>query len=183
MGLLLLIPTFIFAQIEVENVGLKEQSITSLKFWYGIMAVGTNKNGVYWSQFESPNSIDWKHIDLAGKNIRTVYPHKSGPIGWAIGAGIRPEEGDTNYVFCSHMGGEFKSISTGIDRNLTTEISKLDGFPDPTICGETFAAGGRVLYRRYFGDTVWHPVYNLTIEGNFTAVKVKENYPTFSTSI
>jgi Secretion system C-terminal sorting domain len=178
IALIILFPTYIFSQLEVQNLGLKNKSITSLEISYGILSVGTDKNGVYWSQFESLDSIDWKHIELPGKNIRTVYPHKSGPIGWAIGAGIRPEKGDTNFVYCSYMGEEFRSISSGIDRNLTHEISQLDGFPDPTICGETFAAGGRVLYRRYFGDTVWHPVYNLTIEGNFTTVKAKENFPT-----
>jgi len=168
--ILCLIPTILSAQFEVENIGLKNKSITSLKINYGILAVGTNQNGVYWTQ-EGADSITWNHIDLEKKDILTVYPHKSGPLGWAIGSGIQPDSSDTNFIYCSFLGQEAKYLSYGIDTNYTHQITKLDGFPDPTICGETFASGGRILYRRLFGDSVWHPVYTLSIEGNFNTVK------------
>ena len=124
----LLLSSFIFySQVRVEYLGLKDKSITTLRINYGITAVGTDGNGVYWSGYETPDSVIWNHIPLQGKNIRTVYPHKSGPLGWAIGAGIRPEIGDTNFVYCSYLGGDFKSISSGIDPEYTYEISDLDG--------------------------------------------------------
>jgi len=66
-------------------------------------------------------------------------------------------------------------MSYGIDTNHTNVISAIDGFPDPTICGETFAIGGRKLYRRFFQDTVWNSVYDLTIEGNFASLKARED--------
>lgn len=72
------------------------------------------------------------------------------------------------------MGGSVRKMSYGIDTNNTEAISEIDGFPDPTICGETFAVGGRLLYRRYFNDTIWQPIYNRTIEGNFASLKARE---------
>jgi hypothetical protein len=75
------------------------------------------------------------------------------------------------------MGEDFFPNSDGIIPEMTPSVTDLDGFPDPTICGETYAVGNRMLYRRLFTDTTWKPVYNATIEGAFQAVKVRQEYP------
>lgn len=158
----------------IENFGLKAKHLTSLKIGEGIIAVGTNLNGVYWQHLYSVSDTGWKQIDLSGVNVQTVYPHKSGPIGWAIGVGAKPNLNNSEFIFCSFMGQAARKMSYGIDTNNTYEISEIDGFPDPTICGETFAIGGRVLYRRYFNDTIWQPIQHLTHEGNFASLKARE---------
>ncbi|MEN8193679.1 MAG: hypothetical protein ABFS12_12730 [Bacteroidota bacterium] len=66
-------------------------------------------------------------------------------------------------------------MSYGIDTNFTNEIDGIDGFPDPTICGETFALGGSILYRRFFTDTTWHSVYQ-AYEGGFSTLKARERF-------
>ena len=53
----------------------------------------------------------------------------------------------------------------------------MDGFPDPSVCGETYAATDRELYRRYYGDTIWQPVFGATVEGNLETVKVRQEFP------
>jgi hypothetical protein len=156
-----------------EYLGLANEHITSLKIGEGLIAAGTNYNGVYWQHF---NDSVWHKIDIDSVNVKSVYPHKSGPIGWAIGIGIEPSLHDTNFIYCSFLGEKPRYLSYGIDTNSTQMISRLDGFPDPTICGETFAIGGRKLYRRYFTDTVWHSVYDLSIEGNFESLKAREKF-------
>ncbi len=159
---------------DVEQFGLKAKHLTSLKIGEGIIAVGTNSNGVFWQNLYSITDTGWKQIELSGVNVQTVYPHKSGPIGWAIGMGAKPNLNNSEFIFCSFMGQAARKMSYGIDTNNTEEITEIDGFPDPTICGETFAIGGRLLYRRYFNDTTWQPIYNLTIEGNFASLKARE---------
>jgi len=170
---LVFLPQFLIPQ-KVEKLGLPLQHLTSLKIGEGIIAVGTNSNGVFWQNLYSISDTGWKKIELNGVNVQTVYPHKSGPIGWAIGIGAEPNLNNREFIFCSFMGGTTKTMSYGIDTNNTEAISKIDGFPDPTICGETFAIGGKKLYRRYFNDTIWQPIYNLTIEGNFASLKARE---------
>ena len=67
---------------------------------------------------------------------------KAGPIGWAIGAGVDPDTVNSPFIYCGFMGkGEFVPISVGIVDSLTDKIYELDGFPDPTICGETMRQG------------------------------------------
>jgi hypothetical protein len=161
-----------------EYLGLKGKHISSLKIGEGKIAVGTNFNGVYWQSLYQINDSSWNKIDIDSVNVTSVYPHKSGPIGWAIGIGTEPNIYDTNFVYCSYQGSKPKSLSYGFDIEVTKSISRIDGFPDPTICGETFAIGGRKLYCRYFIDTVWHSVYDLTIEGNFESLKARENFAT-----
>src|SRR3972149_1608353 len=167
---LLLFSLFLSAQ-DFRYLGLANKNITSLKIGEGIIAVGTNYNGVYWHQFYNISDSTWNKIDIDSVNITTVYPHKSGPVGWTIGIGAEPNLANLEFIFCSFMGGTPKPMSYGIDTNHTTFISGIDGFEDPTICGETFAIGGRKLYRRFLQDTVWHSVYDLTIEGNFASLK------------
>ena len=161
---------------DIKDLGLSDKNITSVKIGEGILAVGTNGNGVYWQTLNGINDSGWNKISVDSINVRTVYPHKSGPIGWAIGIGTKPVEPDSDFIYCSYLGSSIQLISYGIDTNYTREITRLDGFQDPSICGETFAIGDMKLYRRYFQDTVWHSVYDLTIEGYFEALKVRENF-------
>jgi len=169
-------PKIILSQIIIESLGLQNKKITSIGYNYSILAVGTDKNGVYW-QIGHPTDSTWNTIGLEAYNVQTVYPHKSGPLGWAIGSGIHNESIDTNYVFCSFMGGDPVPINAGFLDSLTNGVTQLDGFPDPTICGETYAAGGKVLYRRTFNDTIWHPVHITSWEGNIYTVKTRLDYP------
>jgi hypothetical protein len=173
--LLLLVFSSILSAQDFQYLGLANKNITSLKIGTGIIAVGTNFNGVYWQQFYNVSDSSWKKIDIDSVLVMAVYPHKSGPLGWAIGFATRPDWNSTDFIFCSYLGGSPKSISYGIDTDNTLVITGIDGFEDPSICGETFAIGGRKLYRRFFQDTIWHSVYNLTIEGNFASLKAREN--------
>ena len=163
-----------FAQ-DFENLGLTNLHITSLKIGYGILAVGTNNNGAYWQPEGLISDNGWQKIDFNSGTVTAVYPHKSGPLGWAIGIGVERDSNNNEFLFCSYLGEKPKPMSYGIDTNETQSIVDIDGFPDPTICGETFAIGGRKLYRRFFADTVWQSVYDLSIEGGFSAIKAKEN--------
>ena len=170
---------FVFGDLQaqvVNYVGLSNKHLTSLKVGEGLVAIGTNLNGVYWQPLNQLNDSSWNKIDIDSVNVTAVYPHKSGPIGWAIGIGTKPNVNDTNFIYCSYLGSKPKTLSYGIDTQLTKSITRIDGFPDPTICGETFAIGGRKLYRRYFTDSVWHSVYDLTIEGSFESLKAREEF-------
>ncbi len=154
------------AQPAVEYLGLGDKPISSLAIWEEIIAVGSGGDGVYYQfAFNLPDSA-WINIGLSDKNVTAVYPHKVGPFGWGIAAGIFPEEADSNYVYCSHMGGEFFPNSLGFSDSLARGVYSLDGFPDQTICGEKYAATGGALYVQLFGDTIWTPVYeSLGVEG------------------
>jgi hypothetical protein len=68
-------------------------------------------------------------------------------------------------------------MSDGITADVAFAVWELDGFPDPTICGETYAVTDRELFRRNYGDTTWHSVYSASLEGNLQTVKVREDYP------
>lgn len=164
------------SQIQLEYLGLAKQQLTALDINYGILAVGTDRNGVFWQHEGTTNKIDWQPITL-DEQVLTVYPHKSGPIGWSIAAGIAPENSQPPFVFCSYLGGAFEENSDGILPSTTSSVTALDGYPDPTICGETFAAGGRALYRRFYGDSIWQPVFTATIEGALQTVKVRQEFP------
>jgi hypothetical protein len=174
-SLLLLIFTFYVNAQDFQYLGLSEKYLTSLKTGNGIIVVGTNYYGAYWQQLSGISDSEWNKISIDSVNITAVYPHKSGPIGWAIGIGSEPDENNSEFIFCSFMGQTPIPMSYGIDDFQTTQISHIDGFEDPSICGETFAIGGRILYRRNFADTIWNPVYNLTIEGYFASLKARED--------
>jgi hypothetical protein len=75
------------------------------------------------------------------------------------------------------LGQEFVTNSQGISPEWTDEVVDLDGFPDPTICGETYAAGGRALYRNYFASSIWETVYLLPPGGIFFSVRAREEFP------
>lgn len=160
----------------LESLGLAGHDLTSLGVYGGIVAAGSNGQGVSW-QYEDQLPGDWVLAGLEGAEILAVYPHKSGPLGWALGAGVRPAEGDSTFVYCAYMGQGFEPLSDGITPSLTGAVTELDGFPDPTICGETYAAGGRAVYRRQFGSDVWETVYTATIEGDVHTVRTHDSAP------
>ncbi|NWF88378.1 MAG: hypothetical protein HXY50_02845 [Ignavibacteriaceae bacterium] len=164
------------AQI-IEYLGLADSHITSIKIGEGLIAVGTNYNGVFYQSIHEPSYTGWEKIDIDSVHVTSVYPHKSGPLSWSIGIGTEPNIDNPEFLFCSFMGGTPKPMSYGIDKNHTASILGIDGFPDESICGETFAIGGRKLYRRFFRDTTWHSVYDLTIEGYFASLQVYDNKP------
>ena len=166
---------FLYPQVSVENLGLVNQNITCLGIYNNIIAVGTQDHGVYYQ--DSPIGTNWIPLGLDSAEVHTVYPHKSGPLGWAIGAGLKPDSSYPHFVYCSFVGGPFEPKDSGISDSVAVLIEQLDGFPDPTICGETYAAAGGALYRRYFTDTVWTPVYTATVEGYIQTVKVHEEFP------
>jgi hypothetical protein len=172
---LILIFNSIHAQVTMQSLGLENKNITSIGFYESVLAVGTNGNGVYWRN--SMSDTTWTFIGLDSAEVHTVYPHKSGPLGWAIGVGLNPDNNYPHFVYCSFMGDTFQAKDNGIDDSMATIIHQLDGFPDPTVCGETYAAAGGALYRRNFNDTVWTSIYTATVEGYVQTVKTHDDYP------
>ena len=171
------IPTFSSGQAVIENLGLDGRQATSISTYGSIVAVGTDGHGVYWQSDTQLADSGWAHIELDSLSVLAVYAHKSGPIGWAISAGIESPEPGTPLIYCSYLGGAFTPNGYGILDSLTSRITSISGFPDPTKCGETYAAGDRVLYQRDFGDSTWTPVYEATIEGNIQTVAARPQYP------
>lgn len=147
------------AQADPELLGLEGKEITSMELWSGMIFVGTNGDGVFYQYTEDLPDSGWINMGLEGKHVTAVYPHKSGPLGWGLTAGVSPSEEDSIYVYCSFMGGEFFPNSAGIQDSLAEEVFSLAGFPDPSICGEKYAATGGALYRQLWGDSLWVPVY------------------------
>ncbi len=177
VAVLLAPPRSAEAQDGLQYLGLGDKRATSISLYGGVVAVGTDGNGVMWRIEDTSGDTTWNQIALDSLTVETVYAHKSGPIGWAIGAGVSTDKSGTPLIYCSQMGGEFESRSHGIADSLTSRITSMAGFPDPTICGETYAAGDRALYRRPFGDTTWSIVFGATVEGNVLVVAAKESAP------
>lgn len=175
--LILIFSTTTLAAFELEYLGLADYNITSLSVYDGIVAVGTHGSGVFWQGLSELPSEDWHLVGLISREVTAVYAHKSGPIGWAIGSAVVPAGVDPEFIYCAYMGQNPQPNSQGIDPNLTVTITALDGFPDPTICGETFAAGGQAIYRREYGSDIWTIVYHATFEGHIHTVKTREEYP------
>lgn len=175
--LLTVLDGFLFSQVLHENLGLSNRKIMSVGIYDNVLAVGTLKKGVYWQSVSSATDTGWQFIGLDSAEIYSVYPHKSGPLGWAIGAGLKPDSFYPHFVYCSFLGGPFEPKDMGITDSLAVIIHELDGFPDPTVCGETFAAAGGAVYRRNFSDSVWVPVYTASVEGYILTVKAHEEYP------
>jgi hypothetical protein len=75
------------------------------------------------------------------------------------------------------MGGEFFANSAGITDTFAVGIYALAGFPDPTVCGEKYAATGGALYRQGWTDTTWEPIItSIDAEGwGIRVVKTKED--------
>jgi len=160
---------------EYEYLGLQNRQITSLGIYDGILAVGTQEDGVFWHTLDFSDGSEWNLIGLQGQNVLTVYPHKSGPIGWGIGAGMHPNESGDSLVYCSYMGEPFEPNNQGFEETAPA-IYDLDGFPDPSICGETYAAAGHALYIREWGEDTWTPIYTV-YEGSLITVSARVDFP------
>lgn len=167
-----------FSQVTPQFLGLENREVTSLSIYDNIVAVGTDHHGVYWQFHDTASDTGWNPIGLDSLRVLSVFAHGGfGPVGWIVSAGVEPNPGSNDYIFCSLVGQPFFSNSIGIQDTMTNLISELDGYSVPSICGETFAAGGRILYRRQPDDTVWTPVYTATIEGDIQTVRVHDEYP------
>jgi len=156
----------------LEPFGLQGKIVTSLGR-YGALYAGTDSAGVFRRSLDGPDSA-WVLLGLEGKTIRSVYPHKYGPIGFAVSVGVEPHyaAGDSTLVYCSVFDQPtWTPTDSGIDRRAVGWVKSLDGFPDPTICGETFAAGGAQIYRRRFASRYWEKVFDIGI-GVVNVVKV-----------
>jgi hypothetical protein len=115
------------------------------------------------------NDTGWVSLGLEGKKILSVYPHKYGPLGFATSAGIelQPSDADSVLIYCSTFDQpEWAVTDSGMNRGEVAAIRSLDGFPDPTICGETFAASAGSsagVWRRGFTSTRWEKVLEIGI--------------------
>ena len=107
------------SQDHLEYLGLGGHDVTSLSTYDGIVAAGTEGHGVFWNWEGALPGSDWLLAGLAGYSVQSVYAHKSGPLGWAIGAGVQPVEGDPVFFYCSFMGQGFEACSEGITSALT----------------------------------------------------------------
>ncbi|MFQ6616508.1 MAG: T9SS type A sorting domain-containing protein [Fidelibacterota bacterium] len=159
--LTILVSTYGRTQTSLELLGLEGKEITSMEMWEEVIVVGTNGDGVFYQVLDNLPDSGWVHIGLEGKHVTAVYPHDTGPgpVSWGVAAGVLPPEDDSIYVYCSVMGGEFTPNTLGISDTLTEQVFSLAGFPDPSICGEKYAATGGALYRQMWGDSLWVPVY------------------------
>ena len=162
--LLVFLPAILFAQSagRLRPAGLQGKKVTALGFYNSVYA-GTENEGVFRFHPFSSDSV-WTPMGLEGKKILTVYPHKFGPIGFAVSVGVQPDrsQGDSALVYCSIFDQtEWTVTDSGLDRRAVPWIKSLDGFPDPTICGETFAAGPGTIFRRYFLSPQWEEVFDV----------------------
>jgi hypothetical protein len=137
----------------LEPFGLEGKVVTALGV-YGSLYAGTDSAGVFIDTLMMLIQVGF--LLARGKKIRSVYPHKYGPLGFATTAGIELEPGhaDSALVYCSiFIQPKWAVTDSGITRGEVLAVRSLDGFPDPTICGETFAgtigAGGQI-WRRGF---------------------------------
>ncbi len=130
---------------------------------YGSFYAATENDGVF---RRSPfvNDTIWTPMGLEGKKILTIYPHKFGPIGFAVSVGVQPDwsQGDSALVYCSLFNQtEWAVTDSGLNRQEVPWIKSLDGFPDESICGETFAAGPGQVFRRNFLNLHWEKVLDI----------------------
>jgi len=161
-----IVPT-IYAQssARLEPFGLQGKAVTSLGV-YGSLYAGTDGNGVF-ERSVFDNDTGWVSLGLEGKKIRSVYPHKYGPLGFATTAGIelQPGDADSALIYCSIFDQpEWAVTDSGITRGEVIAIRSLDGFPDESVCGETFAASvgsGGLIWRRGFTSTRWEKVFDI----------------------
>ncbi len=164
------------SQPQVEFLGLDGKLITSMGMYGSAIIIGTNGDGVFYQYSNNLPDSSWIYVGLEGKNVTAVYPHKSGPFGWGITAGLFPDDEDSNYVYCNYMLNEFVPNSFGISDSLAEGVYQLAGFPDFSICGEKYAATGGALYRQLWGDSTWVPIYSDGLwHGDLIYVKTKEN--------
>jgi hypothetical protein len=147
----------------LEPFGLQGKSVTSLGF-YGSLYAGTIDEGVF---RRSLTDSTWTPLGLEGKRIRAIYPHKFGPLQYATSAGIElsPTDPDSALVYCSILDQPpWAQTDSGMTPGVVSVVQSLDGFEDPSVCGETFAAtigSGGLVWRRGLTSTHWEPVLDL----------------------
>ncbi|MGH7601547.1 MAG: hypothetical protein ACREOI_34740, partial [bacterium] len=151
----------------LEPFGLEGKVVTALGI-YGSLYAGTDGDGVFRRHIYDPDT-GWVSLGLEGRKIRSVYPHKYGPLGFATTAGIErnPMKKDSVLIYCSTFDQlEWTVTDSGITRGEVMAIRSLDGFPDESICGETFAgtfgAAGQI-WRRGFTSTYWKKVLDIGV--------------------
>jgi hypothetical protein len=161
-----------------EPFGLQGKTVTCIAEYGGRLYASTIGDGVFRRNLFPPDT-GWVFLGLQRKKIRAIYPHKVGPIGFGITAGIEQDrgKGDTILTYCTNFSEtNWAPTDSGMDRQNVSRIVGLDGFPDPTICGETFAAGSGRIYRK--SGTVWEKVFDIGIGvTNTIRVGVLHGYP------
>jgi photosystem II stability/assembly factor-like uncharacterized protein len=151
----------------LEPFGLEGKVVTALGI-YGSLYAGTDGDGVFRRHIYDPDT-GWVSLGLEGRKIRAVYPHKFGPLGFATTAGIErnPMKKDSVLIYCSTFDQpEWTVTDSGITRSEVMAIRSLDGFPDPTICGETFAGAigtSGQIWRRGFNRTHWKKIFEIGV--------------------
>ena len=151
-------------QGQFEPGGLSGRIVHSLALWGNKIYAGTD-DGVFVHTVEQFGDTLWTPVGLQGKTVRSVYPHQSGAIGYAVTAGIEHRIGDPDSVliYCSqNSDSAWAPADTGIDRSLVRVIKSIDGFPSPLICGETYAASEGLVFRRTIGG-IWEKVFDVGI--------------------
>ncbi len=144
--------------------GLSGKVVFSVALWGDRVYAGTNDGVFVHSSLQFGDTV-WTPVGLQGKTVRTIYPHQSGAIGYALTAGIdlRAGRGDSVLVYCSNNSDSAWTPSDeGIDRSVVHVIRAIDGFPSPLICGETYAASEGLIYRRTIGG-IWEKVFDMGI--------------------
>ena len=145
-----------------DRYGLSGRTVYDLRM-YGTKVYAATDTGVFVCTLpDFEGKPVWTLIGLPGKDVRSIYPHDVGPLLYALTAGLYRKYGDTDscLIYCS-LGSDssWAPADTGIDRTETNVIEALDGFPDPRICGETFAGGSGKIYRRAIGGA-WEKVFD-----------------------
>ena len=151
-------------QVQFDHVGLSGRIVHSLALWGNKVYAGTD-DGVFVHTLEQFGDTLWTPVGLQGKTVRSVYPHQSGAIGYAVTAGIDHQIGDPDSVliYCSqNSDSAWAPADTGIDRSLVRVIKSIDGFPSPLICGETYAASEGLVFRRTIGG-IWEKVLDMGV--------------------
>jgi Secretion system C-terminal sorting domain len=144
--------------------GLSGRIVYSLALWGNKVYAGTD-DGVFVHTVGQFDDTVWTPVGLRGRTVRSVYPHQSGAIGYAISAGIDLRFGDSDSVliYCSqNSDSAWIPADDGIDRSSVRVIKCIDGFPSPLICGESYAASEGLVYRRSIGG-IWEKVFDMGI--------------------
>ncbi|MGH7453503.1 MAG: hypothetical protein ACRENG_19290, partial [bacterium] len=118
----------------LEPFGLEGKVVTALGI-YGSLYAGTDGDGVFRRHIYDP-ATGWVSLGLEGRKIRSVYPHKYGPLGFATTAGIErnPMKKNSVLIYCSTFDQlEWTVTDSGITRGEVMAIRSLDGFPDESI--------------------------------------------------
>lgn len=143
---------------QLEHYGLSGRTVNSLAEYGGKIYAGTDTGVYVRSLFLSDTA--WVLAGLSGKIVRSIYPHPFGAIGYAVTAGVerRPGDPDSGLIYCSRYSDTaWAEVDSGIDRAHIGKIQSIHGFFSPAVCGETFAAGDGLVYRR--SSDLWDRVF------------------------